>query len=165
MPEESIVVKTWSEFTPDDVFEMAVLRSEVFFLEQKITEEEFDAVDRDPSTIHLWVSDDLGMAGYLRIVDSPASDSPASDSPAAAHAHEGLAQSLGRMVVRADVRGQGLAERLMTKALDIAGENPLYLHAQDYVTGLYAKFGFEERGEVFMEAGIPHSLMVRVPVA
>ncbi len=165
MPEESIVVKTWSEFTPDDVFEMAVLRSEVFFLEQKITEEEFDAADRDPSTIHLWVSDDLGMAGYLRIVDSPASDSPASDSPAAAHAHEGIAQSLGRMVVRADVRGQGLAERLMTKALDIAGENPLYLHAQEYVTGLYAKFGFEERGEVFMEAGIPHRLMVRVPVA
>ena len=155
MPEESIVVKTWSEFTPDDVFEMAVLRSEVFFLEQKITEEEFDAADRDPSTIHLWVSDDLGMAGYLRIVDSAA----------AAHAHEGIAQSLGRMVVRADVRGQGLAERLMTKALDIAGENPLYLHAQDYVTGLYAKFGFEERGEVFMEAGIPHRLMVRVPVA
>ena len=165
MPEESIVVKTWSEFTPDDVFEIAVLRSEVFFLEQKITEEEFDAADRDPSTIHLWVSDDLGMAGYLRIVDSPASDSPASDSPAAAHAHEGIAQSLGRMVVRADVRGQGLAERLMTKALDIAGEKPLYLHAQDYVTGLYAKFGFEERGEVFMEAGIPHRLMVRVPVA
>ncbi|CAB4568499.1 unannotated protein [freshwater metagenome] len=155
MPEESIAVKTWSEFTPDDVFEMAVLRSEVFFLEQKITEEEFDAADRDPSTIHLWVSDDLGMAGYLRIVDSAA----------AAHAHEGIAQSLGRMVVRADVRGQGLAERLMTKALDIAGENPLYLHAQDYVTGLYAKFGFEERGEVFMEAGIPHRLMVRVPVA
>ena len=155
MPEESIVVKTWSEFTPDDVFEMAVLRSEVFFLEQKITEEEFDAADRDPSTIHLWVSDDRGMAGYLRIVDSAA----------AAHAHEGIAQSLGRMVVRADVRGQGLAERLMTKALDIAGGNPLYLHAQDYVTGLYAKFGFEERGEVFMEAGIPHRLMVRVPVA
>ena len=155
MPEESIAVKTWSEFTPDDVFEMAVLRSEVFFLEQKITEEEFDAADRDPSTIHLWVSDDLGMAGYLRIVDSAA----------AVHAHEGIAQSLGRMVVRADVRGQGLAERLMTKALDIAGENPLYLHAQDYVTGLYAKFGFEERGEVFMEAGIPHRLMVRVPVA
>jgi ElaA protein len=148
-------VKTWSEFTPDDVFEMAVLRSEVFFLEQKITEEEFDAADRDPATIHLWVSDDRGMTGYLRIVDSAA----------AAHAHEGIAQSLGRMVVRADVRGQGLAERLMTKALDIAGENPLYLHAQDYVTGLYAKFGFEERGEVFMEAGIPHRLMVRVPVA
>jgi ElaA protein len=155
MPEESIVVKTWSEFTPDDVFEMAVLRSEVFFLEQKITEEEFDAADRDPATIHLWISDDRGMAGYLRIVDSAA----------AAHAHEGIAQSLGRMVVRADVRGQGLAERLMTKALDIAGGNPLYLHAQDYVTGLYAKFGFEERGEVFMEAGIPHRLMVRVPGA
>jgi ElaA protein len=155
MSGESIVVKTWSEFTPDDVFEMAVLRSEVFFLEQKITEEEFDVADRDPSTTHLWASDDRGMTSYLRIVDSPAS----------ADTHEGIAQSLGRMVVRADARGQGLAERLMTKALDIAGENPLYLHAQDYVTGLYEKFGFEARGELFMEAGIPHRLMVRVPGA
>ncbi len=155
MPEELIVVKTWSEFTPDDVFEMAVLRSEVFFLEQKITEEEFDAADRDPSTVHLWVSDGRGMTGYLRIVDSPA----------AAKTHEGITKSLGRMVVRADARGQGLAERLMARALDIAGEEPLYLHAQDYVTGLYAKFGFEARGELFMEAGIPHRLMVRVPGA
>ncbi len=155
MGDESIVVKTWSEFTPDDVFEMAVLRSEVFFLEQKITEEEFDAADRDPSTIHLWVSDDRGMAGYLRIVDSPSS----------ADAHQGIARSLGRMVVRADARGQGLAERLMAKALEIAGDNPLYLHAQDYVTGLYTKFGFESCGELFMEAGIPHRLMVRVPGA
>ena len=155
MSGESIVVKTWSEFTPDDVFEMAVLRSEVFFLEQKITEEEFDAADRDPSTIHLWASDDRGMTCYLRIVDSPAS----------ADTHEGIAQSLGRMVVRADARGQGLAERLMTQALDIAGKTPLYLHAQDYVTGLYEKFGFEARGELFMEAGIPHRLMVRVPGA
>ncbi|KGA04902.1 MAG: hypothetical protein GM43_5100 [actinobacterium acMicro-4] len=155
MPEESIVVKTWSEFTPDDVFEMAVLRSEVFFLEQKITEEEFDAADRDPSTVHLWVGDDRGMAGYLRIVDSPT----------AADVHEGIAKSLGRMVVRADARGQGLAERLMARALDIAGEQPLYLHAQDYVTNLYAKFGFEARGELFMEAGIPHRLMVRMPGA
>lgn len=149
------MVKTWSEFTPDDVFEMAVLRSEVFFLEQKITEEEFDSADRDPSTIHLWVSDDQGMAGYLRIVDSPSS----------ADTHEGITRSLGRMVVRANARGQGLAERLMTKALEIAGEGPLYLHAQDYVTGLYAKCGFEPRGELFMEAGIPHRLMVRVPGA
>lgn len=130
---------------------MAVLRSEVFFLEQKITEEEFDAADRDPSTIHLWSSDDNGMVGYLRIVHSPDS----------AGSHEGIADSLGRMVVRADSRGQGIAEALMARALEITAGAPLYLHAQDYVTGLYEKFGFEPRGELFDEAGIPHRLMVR----
>ena len=134
---------------------MAVLRSEVFFLEQKIDEEEFDAADRDPTTIHLWISDDEGMAAYLRIIDSP--DSAAS--------HDGIASSLGRMVVRKSARGRGLAQVLMTRALEIAGDNPLYLHAQDYITSLYEKFGFERRGELFQEAGIPHVLMVRHPDA
>lgn len=130
---------------------MAVLRSEVFFLEQHITEEEFDSADRDPHTIHLWLSDDRGMVGYLRIVHSP--DQAAS--------HEGITDSLGRMVVRADARGRGIAQALMARALEIAGDKPLYLHAQEYVTALYARSGFEPRGELFMEAGIPHRLMVR----
>lgn len=150
-----IVVKTWGEFTPDEVFEMAVLRSEVFFLEQKITEEELDAADRDGNTIHLWTADDRGMQGYLRIVHSPEQ----------AGKHEGISDSFGRMVVRADSRGLGIAQALMARALDIAGNKPLYLHAQEYVTGLYAQVGFEPRGELFMEAGIPHRLMVRLPGA
>jgi ElaA protein len=150
-----IVVKTWGEFTPDEVFEMAVLRSEVFFLEQKITEEEFDAADRDPRTVHLWTRDDRGMVGYVRLVHSPEQ----------AASHEGIADSVGRMVVRADARGRGVAGSLMAHALAIAGPKPLYLHAQDYITGLYGAFGFEPRGEVFMEAGIPHQLMVRNPGA
>ena len=134
---------------------MAILRSEVFFLEQKIDEEEFDKADRDPTTLHLWISDDEGMAAYLRIVHNPAQ----------AVSHDGIADSLGRMVVRKSARGRGLAQVLMARALEIAGDKPLYLHAQDYVTTLYAKFGFERRGELFQEAGIPHVVMVRHPDA
>ena len=134
---------------------MAVLRSEVFFLEQKIDEEEFDAADRDPTTLHLWIADDEGMAAYLRIVHNPDQ----------AVSHDGIADSLGRMVVRKSARGRGLAQVLMARALEIAGDKPLYLHAQDYVTSLYAKFGFERRGELFQEAGIPHVVMVRHPDA
>jgi len=134
---------------------MAVLRSEVFFLEQKIDEEEFDTADRDPTTLHLWISDDEGMAAYLRIVHNPDQ----------AVSHDGIADSLGRMVVRKSARGRGLAQVLMARALEIAGDKPLYLHAQDYVTSLYAKFGFERRGELFQEAGIPHVVMVRHPDA
>ena len=134
---------------------MAVLRSEVFFLEQRIDEEEFDAADRDPTTIHLWISDDEGMAAYLRIVHNPHQ----------AASHHGIADSLGRMVVRKSARGRGLAQVLMAQALELAGDKPLYLHAQDYVTSLYEKYGFERRGELFQEAGIPHVLMVRSPDA
>jgi ElaA protein len=155
MGSTQVIHRTWGEFTPDDVFEMAVLRSEVFFLEQKIDEEEFDAADRDPATRHLWISDEQGMAAYLRIVHNP---DAASD-------HDGIADSLGRMVVRANARGKGLAQLLMSEALVLVGDRPLYLHAQDYITALYEKHGFERRGELFPEAGIPHVLMVRHPHA
>lgn len=147
------MAKTWGEFTPDDVFLMAVLRSEVFFLEQKITEEEFDAADRDPSTTHLWISDDQGMVAYLRIVHNAN----------AAPDHAGIADSLGRMVVRKDSRGLGHAQALMAHALTLVGDRPLYLHAQEYVQALYAQYGFVAKGDVFSEAGIPHVLMVRQP--
>lgn len=155
MTSTPVIHKTWGEFTPDEVFEMAVLRSEVFFLEQKIDEEEFDAADRDPRTIHLWIADEQGMAAYLRIVHTP---DAASD-------HEGIVDGLGRMVVRASARGKGLAQLLMSEAVNLVGDRPLYLHAQDYVTSLYEKYGFERRGELFQEAGIPHVLMVRHPHA
>jgi ElaA protein len=155
MTAPQVIHKTWGQFTPDDVFEMAVLRSEVFFLEQRITEEEFDSADRHPDTQHLWIRDDQGMMAYLRIVYDPDS----------APRHEGIPHGLGRMVVRANARGQGLARALMMEALNRVGFQPLFLHAQDYVRGVYAKFGFHERGEIFMEAGIPHILMVRYPDA
>ncbi len=148
----SIVTKMWGEFTPDEVFEMAVVRSEVFFLEQRITEEEFDAADRHPSTRHLWIADDEGMAAYVRIVES-------SEPATAPH---GITTSLGRMVVRQNARGQGLATQLLDKALELVGDRPVYLHAQEYVTGLYASVGFVGQGELFEEAGIPHRLMVRM---
>ena len=149
------IVKTWGEFTPDEVFEMAVLRSEVFFLEQNITEEEFDVHDRHPDTLHLWRSDGAGMKGYLRIVH---------DAGAGA-SHEGIEWSLGRMVVRQDSRGQGLAKELLLEALEVFGSRPLYLHAQEYVMPLYASCGFEASGEAFIEAGISHRLMIRRGVA
>lgn len=150
-----VQVKTWGEFTPDDVFEMAVLRSEVFFLEQKITEEEFDSYDRDPHTIHLFVRDEHGMAGYLRILHATQ----------LAAEHEGIPDSLGRMVVRKDRRGEGIAQRLMSRAIELVGDRPLYLHAQTYVTSLYASFGFVEHGAPFDEAGIAHVMMIRRPGA
>ena len=145
------MVKTWGEFTPDDVFEMDVLRTEIFFLEQKIDEEELDSLDRHEDTLHLWRSDDRGMTGYLRIVHD--------DS--VADAHQGISWSLGRMVVRKDCRGQGLAKELLLEALAIMGDNPLYHHAQEYVMPLYASVGFTPVGETFTEAGIAHRLMVR----
>jgi predicted GNAT family N-acyltransferase len=40
------------------------------------------------------------------------------------------------------------------------GQASVFLHAQVSAIPFYAKFGFVEKGKPFMDAGIPHRLMI-----
>jgi ElaA protein len=144
----SVVVKPWSELTTAELYSILKLRTDVFFVEQHVDDEELDYRDLEPSTIHYWIEDAAGQAiAYLRVLHDP--------TPA----HLDARHIVGRVVVRADHRGEGLAQQLMTRALaDFAGM-PMLLHAQEYIAPLYAKFGFEPFGAVYIEAGIPHISM------
>ena len=137
--------------TADDVFGFAKLRTDVFFLEQQITEEELDDRDREPATEHSWIEDAAGVAAYLRVI--------LDDRPS----HLDARRLLGRVVVRADRRGKGLSQRLIRAVIERHGHEALLLHAQEYIAPLYAKFGFEAFGDVYPEAGIPHISMYRAP--
>lgn len=149
MPDHSITRKTWGELTTDELFAFLRLRTNVFFVEQRIDEEELDDFDPDPRTEHLWIDDDHGVAAYLRLV-------------LLAQPEHGDARRLpGRVVVRADRRGDGLARRLMERVLELHGHEALLLHAQTYIAPLYASFGFEAFGSEYVEAGIPHISMYR----
>jgi len=71
---------------------------------------------------------------------------------------------LGRMAVLADWRGKGVGRALVERLLEEAtrlGPEHLALHAQTQASGFYRRFGFVEEGPEFMEAGIPHRIMVR----
>ena len=147
-----MTVKPWSELTTDELYALLKLRTDVFFLEQRINEEELDHRDREPATIHCWIGDAAGTAAYLRVLTT--------DPPE----HRDARRTIGRVVVRGDRRGEGLAQMLMTQALsDLAGEAAL-LHAQTYIAPLYAKFGFVAFGDEYVEAGIPHLSMYRPAV-
>jgi ElaA protein len=144
--------KTWSEMSADDVFEVMKLRTDVFFLEQRITEEELDDADRFPTTRHIWATDGLGRAvAYVRVVRRP--DPPDED--------QGIGLSIGRLVVDPSHRGQGFGHELMRRALEECGGDSVILHAQAWVEGLYAAHGFSTVGEPFDEAGIVHLRMIR----
>ncbi len=132
----------------DDVFEMVLLRTEVFFVEQRINEQDFDAADRDERTLHLWIPDHRGCAAYLRVAEL--------DEP-----ERGARRTFGRVAVRADRRHEGLATQLIREVLDRFGGEALTIHAQEYVVRLYERFGFEVVGERFIEAGLDHRTMVR----
>jgi ElaA protein len=151
VPECSVSVKPWSELTTAELYSFLKLRTDVFFVEQRVDEEELDNRDLEPGTMHYWIADDTGTAAYLRVLLDAEPE------------HRDARRVVGRVVVRADRRGEGLAQVLMSRVLDDFGGEPMLLHAQEYIAPLYAKFGFEAFGEVYPEAGIPHISMYRRP--
>lgn len=135
----------------DEFFEIARVRTEVFFLEQRIDDEELDDRDREENTEHVWIADERGVAAYLRVI---ADAEPEKGNRDARHL-------VGRVVTRADRRGEGLARRLLNHVIEQHGHEPLALHSQSYIQPLYAAVGFEPFGEEYLEAGIPHVSMYR----
>jgi ElaA protein len=149
MPDCSTLDRAWGELTTDELYAFLKLRTDVFFLEQKIDETELDDRDREPTTRHYWISDDNGTAAYLRtLFDTDPS-------------HRDAHRLISRVVVRADHRGEGLAQKLLAEVIARHGAEPILLHAQEYIAPLYARYGFVGFGEVYQEAGLPHLSMYR----
>lgn len=73
---------------------------------------------------------------------------------------------LERIAVRKEWRGRNLGHELVLFMIDAAekkGFKKLKMHAQTYAVPFYEKLGFKAYGDVFMEAGIEHTSMVRQP--
>ena len=71
---------------------------------------------------------------------------------------------IGRMAVLPEWRGKGAGRALLETLMDAARESGmprLALNAQTTATGFYARLGFAAKGEIFMDAGIPHVRMTR----
>jgi predicted GNAT family N-acyltransferase len=66
---------------------------------------------------------------------------------------------IGRMAVLKEWRGKRVGAALLAAMLERARQRSMpraLLHAQIQAAGFYRRFGFSERGEEFLEAGIPH---------
>jgi ElaA protein len=147
----------WPELGLDDLYGIVRLRNRVFALEQRVTAEDFDGRDREPDTEHWWIAGvgpGASAASYLRLI-RPAADEVQPDGV------EPARWVVGRVATVPEHRGQGFAHRLVRAVLDQHGTEPVLLHAQEYVAGLYAKSGFEVFGSPYVEAGIRHVGMYR----
>ncbi len=144
-------MKLWDDLTPDELYSFLKLRCDVFMWEQRADDEELDGRDQEPATRHVWITDDRGCAAYLRILRNEVAE------------HLDARLVIGRVAVRADRRGEGLARRLMERAVELADAAAAasMLHAQQHVVGLYERFGYQAFGEPYDEAGIPHRSMYR----
>jgi ElaA protein len=149
-PVPAIVQKSWSELTTGELYEILKLRTDVFYVEQKVDESELDRRDTENETTHLWIAGEHGdVAAYLRVLRDDVAE------------YEDAFRITGRVVVGAAYRGRGLAQLLLDRVVELYGSESLLLHSQSYITGLYSAFGFVAVGDEFVEAGIPHRTMYR----
>ncbi len=142
------------------------LRRDVFVIEQAVPPD-LEEDGRDNDADHAIVVDDAGRAlATARLLDpGHGSASPDDRRGADPHLGEGPAEPsgvIGRVAVRAELRGRGLG-RAVTVALEHrASERGLpavELHAQVTAEGFYAAGGYLPIGGRFMEAGIEHVAM------
>ncbi|OIH97936.1 GNAT family N-acetyltransferase [Curtobacterium sp. MCBA15_001] len=154
MSEHSVHRTRWTGLTTDELYGIVRLRNRVFALEQRVTDEDFDGRDREPDTEHWWFGTDAETVGYLRLIrPAPGETHPSDTAPPA--------WVIGRVATHPDHRGTGIAGRLVAAVVAEHGHQPITLHAQEYVAGLYERHGFVRFDEPYVEAGIRHVGMYR----
>lgn len=141
-------IKTFSELTTTELYEIIKARVNVFVVEQDCPYPDLD--DYDQKAIHLWAENNGEILAYCRIFD------------------KGIKYpetSIGRVVTTEKGRGTGLGKQLIAYAIDII-ENRLRtsevrISAQDYLLRFYSGFGFQETTKKYLEDNIPHTEMFR----
>ena len=62
-----LCVKTFSELTNEELYDLLALRTAVFVVEQCCPYQDADGLDRQ--ALHVWLKDENGIHAYLRIMD------------------------------------------------------------------------------------------------
>lgn len=133
----------FDELTARKLYEVLKLRVDVFVVEQNCPYPELDGLDQQ--AIHLIYSENDEVLAYARLV------------PAGVKYE---LPSIGRVIVRKDARGRGLAKKLLERSIDwILTEwnaSSIQLQGQVYLQEFYQSFGFEPVSDSYDEDGIPH---------
>ena len=140
-----LVSKSFDDLTTRELYEILKARSAIFVVEQNCVYQDIDGLD--PESLHVFFEDDGRITAYLRaFIKEP-----------------GVVQ-MGR-VLTVD-RGIGLGGKLLEAGIEEirARFHPakIYIEAQSYAFGFYAREGFRVTSEEFLEDGIPHVKMEKV---
>jgi ElaA protein len=141
-------LKKFADLSPDELYAILRLRSEVFVIEQTCIFQDMD--NKDQRSHHLMGWQDDTLLAYTRLVPA------------------GLAfelASIGRVVTSSKTRGTGAGRQLMLESIrqinNLYGEVPIRIGAQVYLRHFYESFGFKQTSDIYDEDGIDHIEMTR----
>jgi ElaA protein len=141
------LLKKFSELSPDELYAILRLRSEVFVVEQTCVFQDMD--NKDQSAYHFMGWKDDTLLAYTRLIP-----------PGIAYTYA----SIGRVVTSPLSRGTGLGKVLMKKSIEetimLFGRLPIQIGAQVYLKKFYGELGFEQTSDIYLEDGIEHIEMV-----
>lgn len=133
MSQYKIVLGTWQELKQY----AEVIRRAVFIEEQNIAEaDEWD--DQDFISLHFIVYDQERAIATARLLQN---------------------DSIGRVAVLNSHRGLGIGKLLMLEIIQTAknqGRHHVQLSAQKHAIPFYNSLGFQQKGEFYLDCGIPH---------
>ena len=141
------ILKTFSQLTNSELYEILRLRSEIFVVEQNCVYQDLDNLDQE--AFHFLVINEGEIVAYVRMLK------PGTRFPEA---------SIGRVVTKIDYRNQGISTLLIRKAIQTIHNdwkaNKIKISAQKYLQRFYESLGFVAVTDEYSEDGIPHLGMI-----
>jgi ElaA protein len=141
------ICKSFNSLTPEELYQILRLRSEVFVVEQNCPY--LDEDNKDQGSFHLMGWENEKLIAYVRILPPGLSFKEA---------------SIGRVVNSPSVRGTGIGKKLMEKAIEktweLLGKQNIRIGAQFYLKKFYESLEFRKVSEIYLEDDIEHIEMV-----
>jgi len=140
-------IKSFDELNKNELYDLLKLRSEVFVVEQNCVYQDIDHKDIKGS--HFFAHNGTDLIAYLRVIEL------------------GVFYpnhiSIGRVVVKQTHRNKKFGNEILVKAIDFCRKKfpktPIKISAQTHLKAFYNQFGFEFKGEAYLEDGVPHCAM------
>lgn len=142
---------TFEELDTAILYQILLLRQQVFIIEQECLYPDLDGLDQD--SVHLCAWSDGELMAYLRSLP------PGLDYQESA---------LGRIVVSEHARGLKLGRELVERGITLNQHTwpgaDIQIAAQAHLEKFYLDLGFETLGKIYLEDGIPHiKMLLRTP--
>jgi ElaA protein len=138
---------SFKELSNTLLYDILALRAEVFVVEQNSPYLDLDGMDEYAH--HFCVFDNGTLVGYSRLFAPKVKFEEA---------------SVGRIVLSADHRGNGLGRELLQRSMNevyrLYGNVPIRIEAQHHLHKFYESLGFVIVSDLYDWGGIPHVKMV-----